>query len=180
MWSSPRHIRRHSSLEIWLTEFFLWQVTVLHSPVNQILLLFSNDDVDVGSLPQAVTHVLRAGLLHASSFFMCSISIRRVARWLFCHFAVADPQAAPCCCSLLLLLLVVVAVGVSIGSTAIVADTVASCLAHANCSAVARPVSWHLSLKGVECLAANLLCSLAWRLWLWRFVADSFALVHFL
>lgn len=82
--------------------------------------------------------------------------------------------------SSLLLLLVVVAVGVSIGSTAIVADSVASCLAHANCSAVARPVSWHLSLKGVECLAANSLCSLAWRLWLWRFVADSFALVHFL
>lgn len=60
--------------------------------------------------------------------------------------------------SSLLLLLVVVAVGVSIGSTAIVADTVASCLAHANCSAVARPVSWHLSLKGDECLAANSLC----------------------
>lgn len=60
--------------------------------------------------------------------------------------------------SSLLLLMVVVVGRVSIGSTAIVADSVASCLAHANCSAVARPVSWHLSLKGVECLAANSLC----------------------
>lgn len=52
-----------------------------------------------------------------------------------------------------LLVVVVVIVGLSIGSTASVPDSIESCLVHANCSSAPRSVSWHLSLKGVEYLA---------------------------
>lgn len=78
---------------------------------------------------------------------------------------------APCCCPLLLLLLL-------------------GCpLARPQAKRTAPSRVWLLRCTASvvafkpqrsRMFGRNSLCSLAWRLWLWRFVADSFALRHFL